>query len=459
MAFFRTVFLLLVLANAAFLGYDHYKGGDIAVSLVDQAKHLNVPTVQLHLQNAWTEIKSTTPEKIAGHVNSAFDQLKDFNSPTDVVDYLRAKASGVVSGGSSQGAIQMEGNVFVLTTGNFNKVIDGQRPALIEFYAPWCGHCKKLAPIYEELGDAFASAQDQVVIAKVDADEHRDLGGKFGVQGFPTLKWFPKGVTTSEGVEDYRGGRDLDSLTKFVQEKSGVRPRIKSTKSDVVVLDTKNFDTIVKDPKQNVLVEFYAPWCGHCKNLAPIYEKVANAFANEPNCKVAKIDADSEREIGTQYDVSGFPTIKFFPAGDDKEPVLYESARSEAGFIEFLNKKCGTHRVVGGGLDATAGRVSDLDKLAIKFASTSDKGEREKVKAEAESIAKELGTRNAKFYHVFMKKILESGDSFVKTESARVDRIIKSNTVAMNKVDDFTIRRNILAAFDKKAKPVTKDEL
>ena len=58
-----------------------------------------------------------------------------------------------------------------------------------------------------------------------------------------------------------------------------------------------------------------------------------------------------------------------------------------------------------------------------------------------------------------MKKILENGDGFVKTETARVDRIIKSNTVTLNKVDDFTIRRNILGAFDKKAKPVTKDEL
>ncbi|KAI8148916.1 thioredoxin-like protein [Fennellomyces sp. T-0311] len=456
MAFFRNVFLLLVLVNAAFLGYDHYKGGDIALTLVDQAKQLDVPTVQHHLQTAWTNIKATTPEKIANQVNVAFDQLKDFNSPSDFVDYLRARASGAISGNA--GAIVMEGNVFVLNQGNFDKVIDGSRPALVEFYAPWCGHCKKLAPIYEELGDAFANAQDQVVIAKVDADEHRDLGGRFGVQGFPTLKWFPKGVTSSEGVEDYRGGRDLDSLSKFIQEKTAIRPRIKSTKSDVVVLTSKNFDTVVKDPKQNVLVEFYAPWCGHCKNLAPIYEKVATAFANEPNCKVAKIDADSERDIGSQYDVSGFPTIKFFPAGDEKEAVLYEGPRSESGFIEFLNQKCGTRRVVGGGLDTLAGRIAQLDKLAIEFISTTDKAKRDEIKAAAEAIAKELGTRNAKFYAVFMKKILEHGDAYVKSETARVARIVKSNTVALNKVDDFTIRHNILGAFDKKAKPV-KDEL
>ncbi|KAI9313915.1 thioredoxin-like protein [Dichotomocladium elegans] len=459
MAFFRNIFLFLLLINAALLGYDHYKGGDIALTLIDNAKRLDVPTIQHHFQTTWSSIKSTTPEKLADQVTSVFDQLKGINSVSDAVDQLRAKVSGTLGSSSAGSAVKLEGNVFVLTNQNFDTVIDGSRPALVEFYAPWCGHCKKLAPIYEELGEAFASQQDQVVIAKVDADEHRDLGARFGVQGFPTLKWFPKGVTNAEDVEDYRGGRDLDSLSKFVREKSGVRPRIKSTKSDVVVLTAKNFDSIVKDPKANVLVEFYAPWCGHCKNLAPIYEKVATAFANEPSCKVAKIDADSERAIGTEYDISGFPTIKFFPAGENKEPIVYEGARSEAGFIEFLNKQCGTHRLVGGGLGEKAGRIAALDDLAIKFAAATDKAVREKIQKEAAAIAGELGTRPAKFYAVAMNKVLEKGDDFIKSESSRLDKVVKSNTVASNKIDDFAIRKNILGAFNKKATPVAKDEL
>ena len=51
-----------------------------------------------------------------------------------------------------------------------------------------CGHCKHLAPVYEELADAYLHAKDKVTIAKVDADAHRDLGQRFGVSGFPTLK-------------------------------------------------------------------------------------------------------------------------------------------------------------------------------------------------------------------------------------------------------------------------------
>ena len=60
-----------------------------------------------------------------------------------------------------------------------------------------CGHCKRLAPAYEEVGEAFNDVEE-VIVAKVDADADRTLGGRFGVRGFPTLKFFPKGSTTPE---------------------------------------------------------------------------------------------------------------------------------------------------------------------------------------------------------------------------------------------------------------------
>src|SRR3954452_1920098 len=103
--------------------------------------------------------------------------------------------------------------VIDLIPDNFDKLVfQSGKPALVEFFAPWCGHCKTLAPVYEELAQLFSFASDKVTIAKVDADDHRSLGKRFGVGGFPTLKFFDG---KSDEPVDYNGGRDLDSLSAF----------------------------------------------------------------------------------------------------------------------------------------------------------------------------------------------------------------------------------------------------
>merc|ERR1712076_289765 len=89
---------------------------------------------------------------------------------------------------------------------------DASKAMLVEFYAPWCGHCKQLAPTWDKLGEHFKD-DDSVVIAKSDATLNEFDGVE--VQGFPTLKYFPKGEGAA--MMDYNGGRDLDSLIKFVE--------------------------------------------------------------------------------------------------------------------------------------------------------------------------------------------------------------------------------------------------
>jgi protein disulfide-isomerase-like protein len=109
--------------------------------------------------------------------------------------------------------------VFYITGTNFESVAyDENKAVFIEFYAPWCGHCKSLAPAWDKLGEAFAD-RDDIVIAKSDATANEFDGVE--VSGFPTIKYFPKG---ERKIVDYSGGRDFDSLKKFVENDGAEAP-------------------------------------------------------------------------------------------------------------------------------------------------------------------------------------------------------------------------------------------
>jgi protein disulfide-isomerase-like protein len=313
--------------------------------------------------------------------------------------------------------------------------------AFVEFFAPWCGHCKTLAPEYEIVGEAFAK-ESSVVVAKVDADAHKDLGSRFDVHGFPTLKWFPKGSKTPEA---YEGGRTADDIIKFINGKAGTNGRIKKAPSAVVDLTDASFDSIVLDGTKDVLVEFYAPWCGHCKRLAPDYEKVGQAFAAESNVVIAKIDSDSNKNSGGKYGVTGFPTIKWF-GKDNKTPEDFNGARDVQSFVDFVNQKTGTKRLANGRLDSTAGRFPELDTLAAEFVGSSDQDSI--VKKAEEAVSKLVGAQKeiGKVYTKLMSVIKTKGKAFLESEPARIDRMLEG-AVTPAKTDELIIRKNILAAF------------
>merc|ERR1719238_611836 len=92
----------------------------------------------------------------------------------------------------------------------------------------------------------------------------------------------------------------------------------------VKVLVGKNFNEVALDKSKDVFVEFYAPWCGHCKSLAPVWEKLAAEFDKNEDVIIAKIDSTANEVEGVQ--VSGFPTLKLFKKGTN-EVVEYNGAR------------------------------------------------------------------------------------------------------------------------------------
>lgn len=85
--------------------------------------------------------------------------------------------------------------------------------------APWCGHCKSLAPKWAEAAKKAKKLSPPIPLAKVDADAHKDLGSKFDVSGFPTIKWFKSGVAS-----DYDGPREVDGILKELGKAAKYKP-------------------------------------------------------------------------------------------------------------------------------------------------------------------------------------------------------------------------------------------
>eukprot|EP00605_Chrysophyceae_sp_TOSAG23-4_P001792 GSChrysophyteH1.ASY1.ANO1.1981.1 assembled CDS len=217
--------------------------------------------------------------------------------------------------------------------------------AIVEFYAPWCGHCKNLEPEYKK---AASILNGVVKVVAVDATVHGSLAQKYGVQGYPTLKLF--GLDKKKPT-DYQGERKSDAILQMLSSKIEKRvrkvlrpeaphlnptPRAHHHVSDVITLTDDNFQSEVMDSEDHWLVEFYAPWCGHCKNLAPEWEEAAHKLAGE--VKLGAIDATANEGLAQKYGIKGFPTIKLFSAGKKGKAKDYQGPRDAEGITQYALK-------------------------------------------------------------------------------------------------------------------------
>jgi protein disulfide-isomerase A1 len=141
--------------------------------------------------------------------------LKDHIEADQIVSWLKEYFDGKLSPFKKSEPIPEVNNepVKVVVADNLNDVVfKSGKNVLIEFYAPWCGHCKKLAPILEEAATTLQS-DEEVVIAKMDATAN-DVPSEFDVQGYPTMYF----VTRSGKVTSYDAGRTADEIIDFIKK-------------------------------------------------------------------------------------------------------------------------------------------------------------------------------------------------------------------------------------------------
>ena len=258
--------------------------------------------------------------------------------------------------------------VILLDGTNFEKeVVQSKDIWLVLFYAPWCGHCKAFSPEYEKAAKALKGI---FKIGAIDADKERSIGGKYNIQGFPTVKFF--GIHKDKPV-DYDKARTADAVINFMFDKARAiaNARLNMKKSDqssgntntnsnqhqqqqqqqqrkapeagnekdVIVLTDDNFDDMIFNDESMWLVAFYAPWCGHCQKLLP--EWVSAATQLRGTVKLAKIDATENQKMAQRYQIQGYPTIKIFAPGKGKEKTVeeYQGPRDTSGIVQYALDK------------------------------------------------------------------------------------------------------------------------
>ena len=132
----------------------------------------------------------------------------------------------------------INGEVTVLNNDNFKSHLENNEYVLVKFYAPWCGHCKKLAPHYEKLS---TEGVEGVSITKIDATVETELASAHDVKGYPTLKWFVNGTETP-----FKGGRDFDTMNAFLKKATGEWAQFVNTEEEFnAILEFGDEDAVV----------------------------------------------------------------------------------------------------------------------------------------------------------------------------------------------------------------------
>eukprot|EP00190_Bangiopsis_sp_CCMP1999_P004700 CAMPEP_0198728220 /NCGR_PEP_ID=MMETSP1475-20131203/8016_1 /TAXON_ID= ORGANISM="Unidentified sp., Strain CCMP1999" /NCGR_SAMPLE_ID=MMETSP1475 /ASSEMBLY_ACC=CAM_ASM_001111 /LENGTH=501 /DNA_ID=CAMNT_0044490527 /DNA_START=99 /DNA_END=1604 /DNA_ORIENTATION=- len=225
--------------------------------------------------------------------------------------------------------------VVQLTDRNFKStVVDSNETWFVEFYAPWCGHCRSLVPAWEKAADHLKGV---VFFGGVNCDENRDLASKYGIRGFPTIKVFKGTGAKARRPTEYQGGRNAKSI---VDQAKWELP------NNVVEIKSGGIESFLEDEKHLPHVILFTDKT----TTSSLYKSLSSAYLGKVS--LGEIRRKEAEAIKTKFDVSSYPTFIYFPAGAEADAGRKYSGPTDAEFLRsFISSLIGKGEFHGSSSD------------------------------------------------------------------------------------------------------------
>ena len=202
-----------------------------------------------------------------------------------------------------------------ITEETFDDFIDKNEFVLIDCWAPWCGPCRRMGPIIDELS---AELEGKVAVGKLNTDEAPGISARFGITAIPTLLFFKNKVA----IEPLVGLRPKQDILAYMASSGMVAAGKQEAPAEehfVAMVTDSNFDEFVKS-KGYALVDCWAPWCKPCVRMGPIIEGLAKI--SQDDIAVGKLNVDENPMTSLRFNIQSIPTVLIYKNGKQADVIV-----------------------------------------------------------------------------------------------------------------------------------------